>query len=144
MNTCMSEWQYYSTAPIGIFKSANFSEQILPVSGLLSLPFLTRFPRMRCHIYGQVFGNKMYISELFTVVRYLHTAGFKNHQGIYCAKCTSWLIDMQTIPFLNQLDDPINLSPFSLKSNQLENLTSVQKVNDLLVFWSFSRERNVV
>ena len=43
---------------------------------------------MRCHIQGQGFGNKMYISKLFTVVGYLHTAGFKNRRGINCAKCT--------------------------------------------------------
>ena len=36
------------------------------------------------------FGNKMYISELFTVVGYLHTAGFKNCRGINCAKCIIW------------------------------------------------------
>ena len=29
----------------------------------------------------------MYISELFTVVGYLHTAGFKNRWGINFAKC---------------------------------------------------------
>ena len=72
---------------IGFFKSASFSEQVLPVSGFLSLPFLAWFPSMRCHIQGQGFGNKMYISELFTVVGYLHTAGFKNCWGIICAKC---------------------------------------------------------
>ena len=47
---------------------------------------------MRCHIKEQVFGNKMYISELFTVVGYLHTAGFKNRQGTFCAKCISFAI----------------------------------------------------
>ena len=87
MNTCMSGWYYYSAAPIGFLKSASFSERGLPVSGFLSLPFLTRFPHMRCHIQGQGFGNKMYISGLFTVVGYLHTAGFKNRWGINFAKC---------------------------------------------------------
>ena len=29
--------------------------------------------------------------------------------------------------FMNHLGDPINLSPISFKSNQFENLTSVQK-----------------
>ena len=53
----------------------------------LSLLFLTRFPHMRCHIQGQSFGNKMYISEKFTVVGYLHTAGVKNRRGTFCAKC---------------------------------------------------------
>ena len=62
--------------------------RVLLVSGFLSLPFLTRFPHMRCHIQGQGFGNKMYISELFTVVGYLHTAGFKNRRGINFAKCS--------------------------------------------------------
>ena len=47
------------------------------------MPFCTRFPHMRCHIKGQGFGNKMYISELFTVVGYLHTAGFKNRRGTF-------------------------------------------------------------
>ena len=75
-------------APIGIFKSANFSERVLSVSGFLSLPNLTWFPHMRCHIQGQGFGSKMNISELFTVVGYLHMAGFKNRQGTFCAKCT--------------------------------------------------------
>ena len=70
-----------------ILKSASFSERVLPVSGFLLLPFLTRFPHMRCHMQGQDFGNKMYISELFTVVGYLHTAGFKNRIGINFAKC---------------------------------------------------------
>ena len=32
---------------------------------------------------------------------------------------------------MNHLGDPINLSPISLKSNQFENFTPVQKVNDL-------------
>ena len=44
------------------------------------------------------------------------------------------LIDMQNYTFLNQLDDPIILSPIWLKSNQLENMTTVLKVNDLLLF----------
>ena len=74
--------QYYSAAPIGFLKSTSFSERVLPVSGFLSLPFLTRFPHMRCHIQGQGFGNKMYISELFTVVGYLHTAGFKTAEEL--------------------------------------------------------------
>ena len=89
MNMCMSVWYYYSAAPIGFLKSASFSERELPVSGFLSLPFLTRFPHKRCHILGQGFGNEMYISELLTVVGYLHTAGFKNCQGINFAKCIS-------------------------------------------------------
>ena len=38
----------------------------------------------------------------------------------------------ETIHFLNPHDNPINLSP--LKLDQLENLTPVQKVNDLLLF----------
>ena len=50
----------------------------------------------------------------------------------------------ETIHFLNLQDNPINLSPFSLKLDQLENLTPVQKVNDLLLFWPLSGERNVV
>ena len=79
----------HSAAPVGFLKSATFSERVLPVSGFLSLPFLTRFPHcMRCHIQGQGLGNKMYISELFKVVGYLHTAGFKNRIGINFAKCT--------------------------------------------------------
>ena len=41
-----------------IFKSASFSERVLLVSGFLSLPFLTRFPHMRCHIQGQGFGTE--------------------------------------------------------------------------------------
>ena len=43
---------------------------------------------MRCHIQVQSFGNKMYISKLFTVVGYLHMAGFKNCRGTFCAKCS--------------------------------------------------------
>ena len=70
------------------FQKCKFSEQVLSVLGFLLLPFLTRFPHMRCHIQGQGFGNKMYISELFTVVGYLHTTGFKNCWGIDCAKCS--------------------------------------------------------
>ena len=37
----------------------------------------------------------------------------------------------ETKHFLNLHDNLINLSPFSLKSDKLENLTPVQKVNDL-------------
>ena len=48
----------YSAAPIGLFKSASFSERVLPVCGFLSLPFLTRFPHMRCHIQGQGLATK--------------------------------------------------------------------------------------
>ena len=65
----------------------------MPVSGLrgfLSLLFLARFPHMKCHIQGQGFGNKIYISELFTVVGYLHTTGFKNRPGINCAKSSAF------------------------------------------------------
>ena len=47
-----------------------------------------QFPHMRCHILGQGFGNKVYISELFTVVGYFYMAGYKNRRGISCAKCT--------------------------------------------------------
>ena len=64
----------------------------LPVSGFLSLPFLTQFLHMRSHIQEQGFGNKMYISELFTVVGYLHTAGSKNHWEIYCTKCSHYSV----------------------------------------------------
>ena len=44
----------------------------------------------------------------------------------------------ETIHFLNLHDNHINLSPFSLKLDELENLTPVQKVNDLLLFWPLS------
>ena len=74
------------SAYIGFLKSASFSERVLPVSCFLSLPFLTLFLHMKCHIQGQGFGNKMYISELFTVVGYLPMAGFKNCGGINFAK----------------------------------------------------------
>ena len=97
MKWCMSAWYYYSTAPIGIFKNASFSEQVLPVSGFLSMPNLTQFPHMRCHIQGQGFGNKMYISELFTVVGYLHTADYKNRQGTFYAKCISVYVYIMSI-----------------------------------------------
>ena len=50
----------------------------------------------------------------------------------------------ETIHFLNLHGNLINLSPFSLKSDELENMTSVQKVNDLFLFWPLSWERNVV
>ena len=40
----------------------------------------------------------------------------------------------ETIHFLIVHDNPINFSPFSLKLDQLENVTPVQKVNDLLLF----------
>ena len=57
----------------------------------ISLPFLTQFPQMKCHIQGQGFANKIYISELFTVVGYLHTADLKKNRGtfmpsVYCVK----------------------------------------------------------
>ena len=63
----------YSTLSIGIFKSATFGERIRRVSVLLSRPFLTRFPRTRCHIKEYSLGNKMYVSDLFTVVVYICT-----------------------------------------------------------------------
>ena len=50
---------------------------------------LKDFPQRRCHIQGQCFGNKIYISEVFPAVGYFHTAGFKNRRGIFCAKCIS-------------------------------------------------------
>ena len=50
----------------------------------------------------------------------------------------------ETIHFLNLQDNPMNLSPFSLKLDQLQNLAPVQNVNDLLLFWPLSGERNVV
>ena len=58
------------------------------ILGFLLLPFLTQFP----HIQGQGFGNKMYISELFIVVGYLHTAGFKTAEelifpSVYIFQC---------------------------------------------------------
>ena len=87
MNRCMSAWKYYSAAPIRIFKSASFSERVLPISDFLSLPNLNQFPHMRCHIQGQGCGNKMHISELFTVIGYLLQAVFKNRRGTFCAKC---------------------------------------------------------
>ena len=40
----------YCTLSIEIFKSATFGERIRRVWGLLSRPFLTRFPRTRCYI----------------------------------------------------------------------------------------------
>ena len=45
----------------------------------------------------------------------------------------------QTIYFLNPCGNPFNLSLFSLKSDHLENLTPVQKVNDLVLFCPLSR-----
>ena len=50
----------------------------------------------------------------------------------------------ETIHFLNLHGNLINLSPFSLKLDKLENLTPVQKVNDLLLFWPLSWEWNVL
>ena len=50
----------------------------------------------------------------------------------------------ETKHFLNLHDNLISLSPVSLKLDQLENLTPVQMVNDLLLFWPVSREQNVV
>ena len=38
--------------PIGIFKSATFGERVWSVSGYLSRPFLTRFPRTKCYMKG--------------------------------------------------------------------------------------------
>ena len=70
------------------FQKSTFGERIRRVLGFLSRPFLTRFPRTRCHIKEQGFGNTKFISELFTVVEYLHTAGFKNRGGTFCAKCS--------------------------------------------------------
>ena len=55
-----------------IFKSASFSEQVLPVSGFLSLPFLTWFPHMRCHIQGQGFGNKLYFKNIHSCWIFAH------------------------------------------------------------------------
>ena len=49
----------------------------------------------------------------------------------------------ESIHFLNLHDNLINLSPVSLKLNQLENLTTVLKVNDRLMFWPVSREQNI-
>ena len=43
----------------------------------------------------------------------------------------------QTIPFLNQHSSPINLSPFSMRSDHFENLTPVRKVVDLFPLYSF-------
>ena len=43
----------------------------------------------------------------------------------------------QTIPFLNQHSSPINLSPFSMRSDHFENLTPVRKVADLFPLYSF-------
>ena len=40
----------------------------------------------------------------------------------------------ETIHFLNLHDNLINLRAFLLESDELENLTHVQKVNDLLLF----------
>ena len=77
----------HCTLSIEIFKSAPLGKQILLVSDHLSRLFLTWFPHTRCHIKGQGFGNKMYISKLFTIVGYFHMAGFKNNQETYCAKC---------------------------------------------------------
>ena len=79
--------EYVHVCVVVTSKSDSFCEQVLPVSGFLSPPFLTRFPHTRCHFQRQGFGNKMYISELFIVVGYLHTAGFKNRRGTFCAKC---------------------------------------------------------
>ena len=42
-------------------------------------------------------------------------------------------LDMQNYTFCESSCDPINLSPFSLKSDQLENLIPCKKVNDLLL-----------
>ena len=50
----------------------------------------------------------------------------------------------QTIHFLNPCGDLINLSLFSSKSDHLENLTPVQKVNDLFIFCPLSRKRNII
>ena len=48
-----------------IFKSASFSEQVLPVSSFLPLPFLTRFPHTRCHIQG-IFQNYSQLLDIST------------------------------------------------------------------------------
>ena len=33
----------------------------------------------------------MYISDLFTVVGYLHIVGFKNRRGTFCTKCKYYI-----------------------------------------------------
>ena len=48
----------------------------------------------------------------------------------------------QSIHFLNAHVSLINLSPFSLKSDDVENLTPVQKVVDLSPIFSFILRTN--
>ena len=72
---------------LGNFKSASFGKQVWPVWSFLSWSFHTRFSHTWCYIKGYCFGNKMYISELFTDVGYFHMADFKKHRETYCAKC---------------------------------------------------------
>ena len=50
----------------------------------------------------------------------------------------------QTIPFLNQHSSPINLSPFSMRSDHFENLTPVRKFVDFFPFIPLSWQRNIV
>ena len=88
-----------------------------------------------------------------------YTYNVRNYQGVkghsLCGVCGCWpltppltyirtLYIWQTIPFLNQHSSPINLSPFSMRSDHFENLTPVRKVVDLFPFIPLSWQRNIV
>ena len=107
--------------------------------GFLSLPFIARFAHMRCHIQGQGFGNKMYISELFTVVGYLHTACFKNSRGITFAKCIlpycEIALDTQKTVKKTNMENDIMIQRENVdndvvkESNQLECVSAQKSLN---------------
>ena len=67
-------------------KGATSGKQICIVSGHLSwfVPYM--ISTKKCCIKGQGFGNKMHVSELFTIFGSYHLAGFKNHRETFYAK----------------------------------------------------------
>ena len=64
------------TQSIEISISATFGERIRRVWGLLPRHFSHDFRAQGVTLKSKAFGNKMYISDLITVIGYLHTVGF--------------------------------------------------------------------
>ena len=77
----------YCTLSIGIFKVQLLVNAFGVFRAFYRGHFSYDFRAQGVTSKSKASGNKMYISHLFTVIGYLHTAGFKNRRGIHCVKC---------------------------------------------------------
>ena len=108
--SCDSVTLQCHTAHRNFHISSTLGKGILHVLDRWSQPFHTWFPHKRCHVKGQGFGYKKYISKLFTYVVYMHMVSSKNQRGFFFVQvfipfpfCNVWPSSAFVAPLLDDV-----------------------------------------